>query len=66
MVAPVLPNWPTPPMPLVRNALTHMEDVAKAVNRARECWNSEQLRDVLRSARHFIDLAEKELQRASP
>ena len=47
-----------PPMPQVRAAQHHLVDASEALLRAGRAWNSEQLRDALRSAKDMIAAAE--------
>lgn len=53
---------PPPPMPDIREALEDVRELEKAVERAKRCWNRTQLVDALRSARHFLDLADRALE----
>lgn len=52
----------TTPMPQIRSALLSVMDAHAATNRALAAWNAEQLRDAIRSARHFLDVAEARLE----
>ncbi len=53
---------PPPPMPDIREALLRVWDLQAAASRAGACWNRTQLKDALRSARHFLDAADKALE----
>jgi hypothetical protein len=52
---------PPRPMPNIVAALVRIQDVQLAVERAAGAWNRAQLEDAIRSARHFLDLADRAL-----
>jgi hypothetical protein len=56
-----IPNF-TPPMPEICTARMRLEDCAEAVQRGLDSWNKTQIIDVIRSARYFLDEAEKSLR----
>ena len=50
---------PPKPMPDIEPALLKISDARTAIERAEKAWNKSQLQDAIRSARYFLDLAEK-------
>lgn len=50
-----------PPMPQVRDALIHIADAKLALER--NVWSVTQLRDVIRSAEYFIELAKNSIDK---
>lgn len=62
---------PPKPIPEIEPALLKVMDAQAALTRASKAWNRSQLEDAIRSARYFLDLADRaidsqntEIQRA--
>jgi hypothetical protein len=50
---------PPKPMPEIEPALLKIMDAQAALTRASKAWNRSQLEDAVRSARYFLDLADR-------
>jgi len=55
-----------PPMPGVREAIPQLLEAGKAIGRGIDAWNPAQVEDAIRSARFFMERAERALEVGRP